>query len=250
MNKSPRITLVGAGPGDPDLLTLKGARALAEADVVLYDALANRAILELAPHARKIHVGKRAGKHSRKQEDIQFLMVQYAYRHGHVVRLKGGDPFVFGRGHEELEYAKAFGIPAEVVPGISSAIAVPAAQGVPVTRRSVAESFWVVTATTKEGKLSEDLALAVQSSATIVILMGLRKLPQITRLFRAAGKAQVPALVVQNGTLPNERKVLGTIDTIEEQVAQAKLGTPALIIVGETVKLHAEYVKHYAMLGS
>lgn len=237
----PKITLVGAGPGDPDLITLKGLKAIQSAAVILYDALVNPVILKEAPAALKIFVGKRAGKHSATQEAINLLMVQYAFSHGHVVRLKGGDAFVFGRGHEELNFAQSFDIPVEIVPGISSCIAVPELQEVPLTRRGVNESFWVMTATTRHGKLSNDIAVAAQSSATIVILMGLRKLAAITACFLAEGKAETPVMVIQNGSTPKEKVVLGTVETIEAAVKAANLGTPAIIVIGNVVALHPNY---------
>ena len=184
--KQPKITLVGAGPGDPELITVKGLKAIQSADVILYDALANPALINEAPQdALKIYVGKRAGKHKLKQEEINLLLVQSAFLHGHAVRLKGGDSFVFGRGHEEIEFARAFDIPTSIVPGISSCIAVPELQEVPLTRRGLNESFWVITATTRSGKLSKDMSLAAQSTATVVVLMGMRKLPEIMRMFRS-----------------------------------------------------------------
>ena len=244
MKVDPRITIVGAGPGDPELITVKGMKALQQADVVLYDALANAALLEYTPNGSlHICVGKRAGKHSHKQPDIQMMMVQHAFKYGHVVRLKGGDPFVFGRGYEELEYAKAFDIPVSVVPGISSAIAVPASQNIPVTKRAIAESFWVVTATTKEGKLSKDLALAAQSTATIIILMGRRKLHKIVALFKKEGRWDMPIMIIQNGTLPEEKVVVSTVEHIEKEADKAQIGTPALIVVGETVSLHPHFME-------
>ncbi len=243
MQKStPHIAIVGAGPGDPDLLTIRAMRTLQEADVVLYDSLVNAEILEYAGQAIKVPVGKRAGQPSFPQSDIQLLMVQYAYTHGRVVRLKGGDPFVFGRGHEELEYIQAFNIPVEVIPGISSAIAVPASQSIPVTRRGVAESFWVVTATTKSGALSNDIHLAAASSATVVILMGLRKLPEIVEAFKGESKEDLPVMVIQDGTLSTERCAVGTINTIQTEVAKAKIKTPATIVAGEVVSFHPAYV--------
>jgi len=239
-----KITLVGAGPGDPELITLKGLKAIQSADVILYDALANPALLEEAPaSARKIYVGKRAGKHQFKQEEINLLLVQSAYLYGHAVRLKGGDSFVFGRGHEEMEFARAFDIETSVVPGISSCIAVPELQEVPLTRRGINESFWVITATTKSGQLSKDLPLAAQSSATVVVLMGLRKLPEIVSLFQKQGKQDTPVMVVQNGSRVNEQFALGTIDTIEATVKEKGLGTPAIIIIGEVVSLHPELLE-------
>lgn len=241
LSKQAKITLVGAGPGDPDLITLKGLKALQEADVVLYDALVNEEILEFAPEsALKIYVGKRANNHRFKQDEINLMLVQYAFSHGHVVRLKGGDPFVFGRGHEEMTYAMAFGIPTLVVPGISSCIAVAELQGVPVTRRGLNESFWVLTGTTRTGKLSNDVAIAAQSSATAIILMGMGKIRQICEVFSAHGKADTPVMVIQNGSLPEEKRLLGTISDIADQVERGGLGAPGILVIGEVVSLHPE----------
>lgn len=236
-----KLTLVGAGPGAPDLITLRGLRALQEADVVLYDALANDELLAEAPQdAVKIYVGKRANQHRYSQEMINMLCVQYAYSHGHVVRLKGGDPFVFGRGHEEMTFARQYGVRVEVVPGISSAISLPALQDVPVTRRGINEGFWVLTGTTKAGALSSDIALAAQSSATVIILMGIRKLPQILQHFKQADKGNTAAMIIQNGSLPHEKKVVATVDTLEEAAQQARIGSPGIIVIGEVVRLHPE----------
>ena len=154
----PKLTLVGAGPGDPDLITLKGIKALNEAKVVLYDALANEALLSHAPQdALKIFVGKRGGKRSVPQERINQLILSYASVFGNVVRLKGGDPFIFGRGKEELDFAKRFGIEIEVVPGISSATGLTATQGISLTERGIADGFWVLTASLRDNKFNEDL---------------------------------------------------------------------------------------------
>lgn len=241
MKKQAKITLVGAGPGDPELITVKGLQALHQADVVLYDALSSKALLDEAPSwAKLIYVGKRAGRHAYAQEQINLLMVQMAYAHGHVVRLKGGDAFVFGRGQEELEFAQAFDIETTVVPGISSCIAVPELQEVPLTRRGINQSFWVLTGTTREGQLSEDVALAAQSSATVVILMGMKKLAKIVEVFRKAGKENLPVMVVQNGSTKKERVALGRVDTIEAEVKDKGLGTPGIIVLGEVVSLHPE----------
>jgi len=233
----PKVTLVGAGPGDPDLLTLKAVKALAKANVVLYDALANDEILAYAPkESIKIFVGKRIGNHSYTQDQINQLIVDNALTYGHVVRLKGGDPFIFGRGSEEIEYAESFGIPTFVVPGISSVIAVPASQGISITKRGISESFWVITGTTSDRNLSNDIALAAQSLATVVILMGMSKLSQIVSLFQKESKGETPIAIIQNGTMPNENIGVGTIDTIEEVVAENKLSSPAIIVIGEVVK--------------
>ena len=232
-----KVTLVGAGPGDPDLLTIKGAKALSEANVVLYDALANEEILAYAPKKSiKIFVGKRKGYHEYTQDQINQLIVDNALTYGHVVRLKGGDPFIFGRGSEEIDYIESFGIPTAVVPGISSSIAVPAYQGVSLTKRGVSESFWVITGTTSDRKLSNDVALAAQSSATVVILMGMSKLSQIVSLFQKENKGETPIAIIQNGTLPNEKIGVGTIDTIVEVAREGNLGSPAIIVIGEVVR--------------
>lgn len=233
----PKVTLVGAGPGDPDLLTIKGVKALAEANVVLYDALANEELLDFAPKAAvKIFVGKRKGSHEYTQDQINQLIVDNALTYGHVVRLKGGDPFIFGRGSEEIEFVENFGIPTFVVPGISSAIAVPAYQGISLTKRGVSESFWVITGTTSDRNLSSDIALAAQSSATVVILMGMSKLAQIVALFQNEFKGETPVAIIQNGTTANEKVGVGTIDTIQEVVVENKLSSPAIIVIGEVVK--------------
>lgn len=236
-HKRPSLTLVGAGPGDPELMTLKGVKTLEQADIVLYDALVPKEILNFVPPATPlICVGKRAGRHSHSQEEINALIVESAFLYGHVVRLKGGDPFVFGRATEELEAAARYGIPTQVVPGISSALAVPASISIPLTSRGVSESFWVVTGTTMTGALSGDVALAAQSSATVIILMGLKKLKEITAIFEAYGKGETPVAVIQNGTLPTQKQVVGTISSIAMLVKEEDLGSPGIIIAGDVVK--------------
>lgn len=235
MNSKALVTLLGAGPGDPDLITLKGMRALAEADVVLYDALIGIELLDFATKAEKIYVGKRQGFHRYSQTEINELIVQKASENKHVVRLKGGDPYIFGRGSEELEYTKRFGIETRVIPGISSCHSVPSSIGIPLTQRGVAESFWVITGTTSNRQLSEDIRLAARSSATIVILMGMGKLAQITQIFKDLGRGQLPVAVVQNGTLPSEKHGLGTVDSILDIVKEENLGAPAIIVLGEVV---------------
>jgi len=240
--KEPKITLVGAGPGDPDLITLKAIKALQSADVVLYDALVNQALLNHAPeHAHRVYVGKRSGDHSYSQSAVNKLMIDYALNYGHVVRLKGGDSFVFGRGYEEVEFADAYSIKAEVIPGISSSISVPALQGIPVTHRGLSESFWVVTGTTADGKISQDLYQAAKSKATVVVLMGIKKLAEIAAIFDAAGKSRLPVAVIQNGSMENEKMVVGTVSTIVEAAADKKIDSPALIIFGEVVGLHSDF---------
>lgn len=237
--KLPKLTLVGAGPGDEELITLKGIKALQQADVVLYDALVNSELLQHAPAtAPKIFVGKRLGKHHLTQDEINNLIVDSAYVHGHVVRLKGGDSFVFGRGYEELAHADKYNIPTAVVPGISSSIAVPELQQIPLTIRGVNESFWVITGTTSSGEVSADVSLAAQSNSTVIILMGVSKLAQISEIFAAAGKADTPVAVIQNGSLPDEKIALGNVHNIVERVAAKQVGAPAVIVLGEVVNYH------------
>jgi len=233
----PKVTLVGAGPGDPDLLTLKGVKALAEANVVLYDALANEEILEYSPkNAIKIFVGKQIGNHAYTQDQINQLIVDNALTYGNVVRLKGGDPFIFGRGGEEIDFIESFGIETVVVPGISSVVAVPASQGISITKRGVSESFWAITGTTSDRQLSADVALAAQSSATVVILMGMHKLPQIIDLFQKESKGDLPVAIIQNGTTSDEKVGVGTVNSILEIVKEKKLSSPAIIVLGEVVR--------------
>lgn len=235
---TPRLTLVGAGIGDPELLTIKGLRALQTAGAVLYDALVSEELLAFAPlEAPLIFVGKRRGHPSHTQSGINALIVETARTHGHVVRLKGGDPFVFGRGYEEMEYAQAHGIPAEYVPGVSSAIAVAGLAGIPVTYRDLSRSFWVVTATTSDGSLAPDIRQAAASDATVVVLMGLAKLPEIAAEFVRAGKENLPVAVLQSGSLPTARAVFGTVKNIVQKVGQENVASPAVIVLGEVVGL-------------
>lgn len=240
-----KVTLIGAGPGDPDLITVKGVKALQKSAVILYDALINRELLNYAPTAKLIFVGKRKGLHSYSQDEINELIVKCAFEFGNVVRLKGGDPFVFGRGAEEIAYIESFGIETEVISGISSSMAVPASQGISLTKRGVAESFWVITGTTSERKLSTDIYLAAQSTATIVILMGMSKLSEIVAIFNKFGKSDVPTAIIQNGTTVNEKIGLGTISTIEGVVAQQKLSSPAIIVIGEVVRESSKFHSFY-----
>ncbi len=236
MPRSPKLTVVGAGPGDLELITLKAIKALQEADVVLYDALVDIALLDYADKAEHIFVGKRKGCYAFHQDQINELIVQRAQLKGHVVRLKGGDPFVFGRGAEEMAYAAEYGLEVAIVPGISSCISVPASQNIPVTKRGAAESFWVITGTTKEHKLSSDIQLAAKSNATVVILMGMSKLSDIVELFIKENKSNTPVAIIQNGTKEDERVGVGTINTIQSIVNKQKLANPAIIIIGEVVK--------------
>lgn len=233
----PKLFLVGAGPGDPELITIKAVRIIAEAPVILYDALVNEEILKYASsNAVKRFVGKKYGCNSISQEKINTLIVKYAYSHGHVARLKGGDPFVFGRAMEEIEAARNADIDIEVVPGISSAIAVPASKMIPLTCRGVNESFWVTTGTTQSGQISKDIKLAAQSNATVIILMAMSKLHEIMDIFKTFNKEDTPVAVIQNGTTKNEKMVIGNVKDICLKSHLAQLENPSIIVVGEVVK--------------
>ena len=234
---TPKLTLVGAGPGDPELITLKAVNAIKSANVILYDALVNEDLLQYASQdSEKIFVGKRKGCYAYQQDQINELIVNRALNFGHVVRLKGGDPFIFGRGAEEIEYVQQYDIQCDIVPGISSSSAVPAYQGIPLTKRGASESFWVITGTTKSHQISNDIKLAAQSTATVVILMGMGKLAEIVEIFTSEGKTDTAIAIIQNGTTENEKAGIGTINTIETIVAQKQLSSPAIIIIGEVVK--------------
>lgn len=247
----PKLTLVGAGPGDPELLTLKAINAIGSANVILYDALVNTEILKHAsPEAVIIYVGKRNHEHTFSQEHINTLIVNYAYTHGHVVRLKGGDPFVFGRGQEEINHVQAFNIETAVVPGISSSIGVPALAGIPVTHRGASESFWVITGTTKSNELSPDVKLAAKTNATVVILMGVSKLKEIVELYKQEGKKDTAIALIQNGSLETQKTAVGKISNILSEVEKEQIEAPAVIVIGEVVKQHPGFLEESFELNS
>jgi len=234
--KTPKLTIVGAGPGDVELITLKAIKALEVADVVLYDALVNEELLQYATNAEIVFVGKRLGCHAYTQDQINELIVSMANRYGHVVRLKGGDPFIFGRGSEEIEYVEQYGVETAIVPGISSALGVPASVGISLTQRQIAESFWVITGTTSNHELSKDIRLASKSAATVVILMGMHKLDEIIAIYQENRTDDLPIAIIQNGTKNTEQKVVGTISSITKLVSEKKISSPAIIVIGEVVK--------------
>lgn len=231
------VYLVGAGPGDPRLITVLGLDRLRRADVVVYDRLVSPQLLrEAPPRAERIFVGKSPGEHSCRQEEINELLVRHARAGRTVVRLKGGDPLVFGRGSEEALACAEAGVPWEVVPGVSSAIGVPARAGIPVTHRSLAGGFAVVTGHCAEGDRQDWATLA--RIETLVILMGLSRLPEIAGLLLFHGRgANTPVAVIAQGTLPDEQIVVATLGTIAGDVALAGLKAPATIVVGEVVRV-------------
>ena len=240
---SPKLILVGSGPGDPELFTLKGVNAIKNADVILYDALVDPSLLEYAPESTEIiFVGKQKNVCQFKQEDIHDLIVEKAIEKGIVVRLKGGDPYIFGRGHEEKNHAEAHNIPVEIIPGISSFYSVPELQGIPLTRRGINESFIVVTATTKDHSLSEDIIRASKLKSTVVVMMGMHKLGEIVKVFQTQKKGDLPVGIIQKGSTTDEKIGLGTINSIENVVAEKELKSPAIIIIGEVVQLHKEFI--------
>lgn len=236
-----RVYLVGAGPGDPELMTLKGLRCLRMADVVVYDRLISPSLLDEAPsEAVRVFVGKESGRHSMKQEEINALLIKYAQQGYIVVRLKGGDPFVFGRGGEEALVLANAGIVFEVVPGVSSAIAVPAYAGIPVTHRDHASSVTVVTGHEDLTHASSAINWEVlaKQGGTLVILMGIATLPQITqRLLDGGLPPDTPAAVIQQGTVPQQRVVTDTLVNIAECAALANMKSPAVVVIGAVVAL-------------
>lgn len=238
------VYLVGAGPGDPELITLKAARILAKAEVVVYDALVQKGLLGMAPKdAELLYMGKRAGRFCPSQEDINDTLIAQARTGRNVVRLKGGDPFVFGRGGEEVLALGAAGIPCEVVPGVTSGIAVPASMGIPVTHRGVSGSVVFVTGHPGTGLNDpvnwEGLATSV---STIIIYMGLTRLPEIAARLIAAGKpADTPAAVVSQGTGEEQQQVVAPLSELFTSARKAKIKTPALIIIGPVVGLRDQF---------
>lgn len=244
-SKTTKLTIVGAGPGDAELITLKAIKALENADVVLYDALVNEELLQYATKAEIVFVGKRLGCHAYTQDQINELIVSMANRYGHVVRLKGGDPFIFGRGSEEIEYVEKLGLETAIVPGISSALGVPASVGISLTQRQIAESFWVITGTTSNHKLSKDIHLASKSAATVVILMGMHKLEEIISIYKENRTDDLPIAIIQNGTKNTEQKVVGTISSIAKLVSENKISSPAIIVIGEVVKNTSKLTSYF-----
>ena len=236
--KAAKVYLVGAGPGDPGLMTVRGLQVLRQADVVVYDRLINPVLLEeAAPNATLIFAGKRTSYHSLPQERINELLISHARNGSQVVRLKGGDPFVFGRGGEEAAALRAAGIAFEVVPGVSSAVAVPAYAGIPLTQRKLSSSFAVITGHEAcKAEASVDWGLLAKSVDTLVVLMGLKSLPSIAAKLMEHGRpAETPVALIRSGTTEEQEVIIGTLANIAPQCA--KLRPPVLAVVGEVVKL-------------
>lgn len=233
------VYLVGGGPGNPELLTLRAAQLIASADTVVYDNLVGKGILELVPGAtERIYVGKQSGNHTLPQEEINALLTRLALAGKSVVRLKGGDPFIFGRGGEEIEELLRHGIPFEVVPGVTAASGMAAYAGIPLTHRDHAQSCIFVTGHLKDGSVDLDWPALARPRQTIVIYMGIGALSEICRQLTAHGlAAKTPAAVVQNATLAQQRVVSGTLATLSELVVASAIVPPALIVVGDVVLL-------------
>lgn len=238
MTGSGIVYLVGAGPGDPELITVRGLRCLRRADVVIYDRLVNAALLdEVPPWAELIFAGKAPGMHALRQEEINAVMIERAQAGRVVVRLKGGDPFVFGRGGEEVQALAQAGISFEVVPGVTSAIGVPARAGIPVTHRGVSGAFAVVTAHRAADHDDVNWA-ALAAIDTLVVLMGVKRLPQVVAMLIRHGRSPgTPVAIIEGGTEPGERVVTATLGDIAERAALAGVRPPATIVIGDVVRL-------------
>jgi uroporphyrin-III C-methyltransferase len=236
-----RVYLVGAGPGDPELLTLRAVRLLGQADAIVYDNLVSPAVLDfVAPDAERIYAGKRRNEHTMRQEQINLLLVKLAREGKHVVRLKGGDPFIFGRGGEELQVLAEHGIDFEVVPGITAASGVSSYSGIPLTHRDHAQSCLFVTGHLKDGSADLDWEALVRPRQTVVIYMGLNALADICRqLIKHGAPASRPIAVVQHGTIATQQVLTGTLADLPQRVLESGFTSPSLIIVGDVVQLHA-----------
>lgn len=235
-----KVYLVGAGPGDPDLLTVKAVRLIQAGDVIVYDRLIQEEVLALAkPAAEKIFMGKFLGKHASRQEEIHELLVRKAKQGKIVIRLKGGDPFLFGRGGEEAEYLAEHGVAFEAVPGVSSCLSAPLSAGIAVTHRDVASSVAIVTGHNSPANHGRVDWQALSKADTLVILMGLHNVGQITEALMAAGRpSDTPAAMVQMAFWPGQQIVVGTLATIAEGVRRARVEAPATLVIGEVVRLH------------
>jgi uroporphyrinogen III methyltransferase/synthase len=251
-----KVYLVGAGPGDPGLLTIKAKECLEQADIVIYDYLANEKLLDyVKPQAKRIYVGKKAGQHTLKQEEINRLLVESAQTYPVAVRLKGGDPFLFGRGGEEALELVKHNIPFEVVPGISSGLAATAYAGIPVTHRELASSVAFITgheAQKTQGSASVDWRRVAKSCDTLVIFMGVKNLPNIAHELLSSGVSEdTPVAVIRKGTYPSQRTIAGTLKNIVQLSEEHNITPPAIIVVGDVVKLreHLIWFEHRPLFG-
>lgn len=230
------LFIMGAGPGDPELITMKAFNVLKRAEVILYDHLSSEKLLEIAPRdCKMIYIGKKPYVKCTPQDEINDLIVKYALEYQVVVRLKGGDPFIFGRGFEELLYAERYGIKSHYIPGISSM------QGagffdVPLTHRGISESVWAITGTKKDGSLSKDLKCAMGSSATVVIYMGMKKLAEISAVYKQAGLGATPVAIIQHASLAKQKQVRCMVKDLQETALKEGMAHPAIIVIGDVVR--------------
>ncbi|WP_207532560.1 uroporphyrinogen-III C-methyltransferase [Desertivirga arenae] len=233
----PELYVIGAGPGDPELITIKAYKVLQRTKVILYDNLANKELLDLAPaDCELLYVGKHPYGEYTPQERIHELIKEKALEKGLVVRLKGGDPFIFGRGFEEMQYAREHGIEAFFIPGITSMQA-SGFEDIPLTHRTASEGIWVVTGTKKDGSLSNDLRLAMQSNSTVVIYMGMKKIAEIAATYVSEGMGETPAAIIQHATLSKQKSCRGKVKDLEKMAEENSLTHPAIIIIGEVAGL-------------
>jgi len=233
----PELYVIGAGPGDPELITLKAYKVLQRTKVILYDNLANKELLDLAPvDCELVYVGKHPYGEYTPQERIHELIKEKALEKGLVVRLKGGDPFIFGRGFEEMQFARQHGIDAFYIPGITSMQA-SGFEDIPLTHRTVSEGIWVVTGTKKDGSLSNDLRLAMQSNSTVVIYMGMKKIAEIAATYISEGMGETPAAIIQHATLSKQKSATGKVKDLQRMAEENGLTHPAIIIIGEVAGL-------------
>ncbi len=238
----PELFVLGAGPGDPELITVKGYKVLQQADVILYDNLANKELLAIASDdCEKVYVGKQPYGAYTPQDTIHEMIKHYAFTKGKVVRLKGGDPFIFGRGFEEIMYARANGIKTHFIPGITSMQA-SGFEDIPLTHRLMSEGVWMITGTKKDGKLSDDLRLAMQSNATVVIYMGMKQINTIANTYIEQEKGSTPAAIIQHASLPNQKSAIGLVKDLQLMALENQLTYPAIIIIGEVVSLHKQLI--------
>jgi len=240
-----RVSLVGAGPGDPQLITMKALKALETADCVFYDYLIPKKILEYAQGAQKIYVGKRKGDHTMPQAELSRRLKESALQGKKVVRLKGGDPLIFGRGADEIAYLRAYHIPVEIIPGVSSATGIPSSLGIPLTARGISSSVAFLSAHEEAEQSTQQKPIKIPQADTLVFLMGLTKLKIILQSLHAAGwREETPIMVISKGTTPEEKILSATLKTIEGELLKEKLDPPALIIVGETVHFYQPAIKN------
>jgi uroporphyrin-III C-methyltransferase len=236
-----KVTLIGAGPGDPELISVKGMRVIGEADAVLYDALIHLGLLEYAQkEAIRVFVGKRSGKPGLEQQEINQLLLKLHGKYKHVVRLKGGDPYIFGRGFEEFLFLRSNGVYVQYIPGLSSATALAGLVDIPLTHREVSRSFHVITASADAGRFTSELSDFIKLSGTRVILMGLRYLDRIIELCKESGQEDIPVAVISQGSLETQKSLISTVKEIGYLPDRHTISSPAIIILGETVNLYSK----------